>query len=143
MDERAGANATVHTVRGRGGPRPAGFVRVLVVACLATGALLGGAQLPGTGPVLVADTVPAPAPYGGALDDPDPGGSFDDSQVLEVAMLGIGALNGLAFAGVVIHSRIRGSSAAETRRALMARTARGVPSGPRPRLGSARRGGLR
>ncbi|WP_208114221.1 hypothetical protein [Actinomycetospora succinea] len=120
-------------MRGRGGTRLVG--RLLVVAALAVGGLLGSAELPDPGPALAADPVPAPAPvpYGGALDNPDPGGSFDDSQVLEVAMLGLGALNGLAFAAVVIVSRFRGSSAAETRRALMTRTTAGVPSGPRRR----------
>ncbi|MEJ2865002.1 hypothetical protein [Actinomycetospora flava] len=132
------------TLRGRGGARVAGILgRVLVVAALAVGGLIGSAQLPDPGPALAADPAPAPAPvpYGGALDNPDPGGSFDDSQVLEVAMLALGSLNGLAFAAVVIVSRIRGSSAAETRRALMTRTARGVPSGPRPRLSSTRHRG--
>jgi hypothetical protein len=113
--------------------------RLAVVAVLVVGGLFVSAQLPDPGPARAADPVaaadpvpaPAPAPYGGALDNPDPGGSFDDSQVLEVAMLGLGSLNGLAFAAVVIVSRFRGSSAAETRRALMSRTAAGVPSGPR------------
>ncbi|MEJ2887800.1 hypothetical protein [Actinomycetospora aeridis] len=125
---------------GRGGPWLRSLVgRLAVVACLVVGGLLVSAQLPDPGPARAADPVsaadpaPAPAPYGGALDAPDPGGSFDESQVLEVAMLALGSLNGLAFAAVVIVSRFRGSSAAETRRALMTRTARGVPSGPRPR----------
>ncbi|MFC5140767.1 hypothetical protein ACFPK1_21200 [Actinomycetospora rhizophila] len=138
MDERAEAYSRAHTVRGRGGTRLAGVLgRIVVVALLALGGLLAAA------PAFAADPVPAPgpAPYGGALDNPDPGGSFDDSQVLEVAMLGLGAVNGLAFAAVVIHSRFRGSSAAETRRALMTRTTRGVPSGPRPRLGGTRHRG--
>jgi hypothetical protein len=74
------------------------------------------------------------APYGGALDAPDVAGEFDDEHLLEVAMLGLGSVNGLAFAAVVIVSRFRGSSVAETRRALMARTSRGVPSGPRGSL---------
>ncbi|MDD7937663.1 hypothetical protein PHK61_04415 [Actinomycetospora lutea] len=141
MGERAQAHDTAHTVRGRGGTGLAALVgRFVAVAFLAVGTLLVGAPLSSASPALAADPAPAPAPvpYGGALDNPDPGGSFDDSQVLEVAMLGLGALNGLAFAAVVIHSRIRGSSAAATRRALMTRTARGVPSGPRPRFGGTR-----
>lgn len=136
MGERSGSHGTADTVRGRGGTRLAGLAaRVALVAGLACGGLVLGAQLPDAAPALAADPVPAPAPapYGGALDAPDPGGSFDDSQVLEVAMLALGSLNGLAFAAVVIVSRFRGSSAAETRRALMSRTTRGVPSGPRPR----------
>ena len=136
-----GERDTSFTFRGHGATRFAGIVgRLAVVALLALGGMVVSAELPDPGPALAADPAPAPAPvpYGGALDNPDPGGSFDDSQVLEVAMLGLGALNGLAFAAVVIVSRFRGSSAAQTRRALMARTARGVPSGPRPRPGGNR-----
>lgn len=137
-----GELGTSNTLRGRGGARGV-LARIVVVGLLAVGGMLVSAHLPDPGPALAADPAPAPVPvpYGGALDDPDPGGSFDDSQVLEVAMLGLGALNGLAFAGVVIVSRFRGCSAAETRRALMSRTSRGVPSGPRPRLGGTGRRG--
>lgn len=102
-----------------------------VLGVLAVGLLLG--LLVGPAPAFAADPVlPAPAPYGGQLDAPDPGGTFDEEHVLEVAMLGLGSLNGLAVAGVLFVSR-RGSasSALETRRALMARTDAGVPSGPR------------
>ena len=103
-----------------------GLRRALAAGVLVTGALLAGAPA-----ALAADPVPAPAPYGGALDAPDPGSNFDEEQMLEVGMLGLGTINGLAVAGVVIVSRFRGSSAQATRRALMARTSAGVPSGPR------------
>ncbi|MDD7917532.1 hypothetical protein [Actinomycetospora callitridis] len=116
-----------------------GAALLLTLGVLAPAFLAGGLLL-GTAPASAADPVPAvPAPYGGQLDAPDPGGMFDDEQVLEVAMLGLGSLNGLAVAGVLFVNR-RGSAGAalETRRALMARTDRGVPSGPR---GPARRWG--
>jgi hypothetical protein len=101
------------------GERARGWVgRVLAGTLLVGGSLLLGAPM-----ALAGD--PVPAPYGGALDAPEPGASFDDEQVLEVAMLGLGTVNGLAFAGVVIVSRFRGSSAEATRRALMARTSQG------------------
>ena len=48
-------------------------------------------------------------------------------------MLGMGAVNGLLVVGAVVVSRFRGDNAYATRRALMARTNRGVPSGPRRR----------
>src|SRR3954470_14539437 len=101
--------------------------RVLAGTLLVTGALVLGTPAA----LAAGDPVPVPAPYGGALDAPDPGASFDDEQALELAMLGLGTVNGLAFAGVVIVSRFRGSSAEATRRALMARTSQGIPSGPR------------
>ena len=109
-----------------------GAARLLVLTgVLALGLLLAPV------PAFAADSVPAPvpAPYGGQLDAPDTAGTFDDERVLEVAMLGLGSLNGLAVAGVLLVSRFRGSasSALETRRALMTRTDRGVPSGPRLR----------
>lgn len=138
MGERGcggGADGSGGAVPGRARRLTTVVARGAAVGLLVAGGLLLGAELPDPGPALAADPVPAPAPvpYGGALDAPDPGGSFADEQVLEVAMLGLGAVNGLAFAGVVIVSRLRGSSASATRRALMARTGRGVPSGPRPR----------
>jgi hypothetical protein len=103
------------------GERARGWVgRVLAGTLLVGGSLLLGAPM-----ALAGDPVPVPAPYGGALDAPEPGASFDDEQVLEVAMLGLGTVNGLAFAGVVIVSRFRGSSAEATRRALMTRTSQG------------------
>jgi hypothetical protein len=96
---------------------------------------LGGLLALGLTPALA--TVPGPpvptGPYGGQLEAPEPGTTYDDEQMLEVGMLALGSINGLAFAGVVIVSRFRGASAEETRHALMNRTAPGVPSGRRPR----------
>jgi hypothetical protein len=137
MGEQAGRDGRTEGARPgrRPGSRPRslrGAALVLTLGVLALAFLAGGLLL-GAAPASAADPVPAvPAPYGGQLDAPDPGGTFDDEQVLEVAMLGLGSLNGLAVAGVLFVNR-RGSagSALETRRALMARTDRGVPSGPR------------
>jgi hypothetical protein len=102
---------------------------------------LGGLMALGLTPALA--TVPGPpvptGAYGGQLEAPEPGTTFNDEQMLEVGMLALGSINGLAFAGVVIVSRFRGASAEETRHALMNRTAPGVPSGLRPR-GSRRTG---
>ncbi len=133
MGERAGRDGRAEGARPR---RRLGTLRgtalLLTLGVLALAFLAGGLLL-GTAPASAADPVPAvPAPYGGQLDAPDPGGTFDDEQMLEVAMLGLGSLNGLAVAGVLFVNR-RGSAGAalETRRALMARTDRGVPSGPR------------
>jgi hypothetical protein len=131
MGERAG--------RGR---VTTGGVRGLAAAALTAGVLLIGTpalaapllDAPRPAADAAADPGPVAAPYGGALEAPDQPGEFDDERVLEVAMLGLGSVNGLAFAAVVIVSRFRGSSVAETRRALMARTSRGVPSGPRAPL---------
>ncbi|WP_433783218.1 hypothetical protein ACQPX6_24750 [Actinomycetospora sp. CA-101289] len=101
--------------------------RVLATLALVLGALF--LFVPGA---LAADPAPAPgpAPYGGALEAPEAGDLFTGERALEVAMLGLGAVNGLLVAGAVIFSR-RGNDAYATRRALMARTSRGVPSGPR------------
>lgn len=74
---------------------------------------------------------PGPQPYGGALERVDPGEQISGGEVLEVAMLGLGTVNGLAFAVAMIASRLRGPSAAQTRRALIARTDAGVVSEPR------------
>jgi hypothetical protein len=129
MGERAGRDGRTE------GARPGslrGAALLLTLGVLAPAFLAGGLLL-GAAPASAADPVPAvPAPYGGQLDAPDPGGTFDDEQMLEVAMLGLGSLNGLAVAGVLFVNRRGGAGAAlETRRALMARTDRGVPSGPR------------
>jgi hypothetical protein len=115
---------------GRLGMRRA-FVRAAAVLLLA----LGGLLALGLTPALA--TVPGPpiptGAYGGQLEAPEPGTTFDDEQMLEVGMLALGSINGLAFAGVVIFSRFRGASAEETRHALMNRTDPGMPSGRRPR----------
>lgn len=129
MGERAGRDGRTEGARPR---RRRGAVPLLFLGVLAPAFLAGGLLL-GAVPALAADPVPVvPAPYGGQLDAPDPGGTFDDEHMLEVAMLGLGSLNGLAVAGVLFVNRRGGAnSALETRRALMARTDRGVPSGPR------------
>jgi len=133
MGERAGRDGRAEGARPSRRPGSLrGTALLLTLGVLALSFLAGGLLL-GTAPASAADPVPAvPAPYGGQLDAPDPGGTFDDEQMLEVAMLGLGSLNGLAVAGVLFVNR-RGSAgtALETRRALMARTDRGVPSGPR------------
>jgi hypothetical protein len=102
---------------------------------LATLALLIGALVLLAPGALAADPAPAPgpAPYGGALELPEGGDLFSGERALEVAMLGMGAVNGLLVVGAVVVSRFRGDNAYATRRALMARTNRGVPSGPRRR----------
>jgi hypothetical protein len=101
---------------------------------LATLALVIGALFLLAPGALAADPAPAPgpAPYGGALEAPEAGDLFSGERALEVAMLGMGAVNGLLVVGAVVVSRFRGNNAYATRRALMARTNRGVPSGPRP-----------
>ncbi len=108
------------------------------VGRLIAGLVLALLALPALGGVaLAADGDPpgaSPAPYGGLLDSPDPGEQVGGDQVLEVALLTVGCLNGLAFAGAMIASRLRGSSHAATRRALSARTGRGrVSEAPRRR----------
>ncbi len=133
MGERAGHDSRTETARPRhrpGSRRGAALLLTLGVLALA---FLAGGLLLGAPSASAADPVPAvPGPYGGQLDAPDPGGTFDDEHMLEVAMLGLGSLNGLAVAGVLfVNRRGSASSALETRRALMARTDRGVPSGPR------------
>ncbi len=111
-----------------------GVVRGAAVLLLALGGLLALGLTPALGAAPAPPPVPVPTgPYGGQLEAPEPGTTFDDEQVLEVGMLALGSLNGLAFAGVVIASRFRGASAQETRHALMNRTDPGVPSGPRRR----------
>lgn len=71
---------------------------------------------------------PGPQPYGGALERSDPGDEVSPENVLEVAMLALGTVNGLAFAVAMVASRLRGPSTAQTRRALIARTEAGVVS---------------
>ncbi|HSK61754.1 MAG TPA: hypothetical protein VK935_22150 [Actinomycetospora sp.] len=116
--------------RARGGVGRAGPVAGRALATLAL--LIGALFLLAPG-ALAADPAPAPgpAPYGGALEAPEGGDLFTGERALEVAMLALGAANGLAVAVAVVVSRVRGGDAYATRRALMARTNRGVPSGPR------------
>jgi hypothetical protein len=115
---------------GRGRVRD-GVGRALATVTLVLGALF--LLAPGA---LAADPAPAPgpAPYGGALEAPEAGDLFTGERALEVAMLAMGAVNGLLVVGAVIVSRRSGRDAYATRRALMARTSRGVPSGPRVRV---------
>ncbi|MFC5066246.1 hypothetical protein [Actinomycetospora atypica] len=69
-----------------------------------------------------------PQPYGGQLGRMDPGDEVSSEQVLEVGMLALGTVNGLAFAVAMVASRLRGPSAAQTRRALINRTGAGTVS---------------
>jgi hypothetical protein len=69
-----------------------------------------------------------PQPYGGQLGRMDPGDEVSSEQVLEVGMLALGTVNGLAFAIAMVASRLRGPSAAQTRRALINRTGAGTVS---------------
>jgi hypothetical protein len=126
MDGRAGRVDRVGQVGRLGGT----VGRALAVLALTVGALLLCSPVS-----LAADPAPAPvpAPYGGALDAPEAGDLFSGERALEVAMLALGTVNGLAVAAAVVVSRFRGTNAYATRRALMARTNRGVPSGPRGR----------
>jgi hypothetical protein len=115
---------------GRLGVRRA-LARGVAVLLLALGGLLALGLTPA---LAAAPAPPVPTgPYGGQLEAPEPGTTFNDEQMLEVGMLALGSINGLAFAGVVIVSRFRGASAEETRHALMSRTDPGIPSGRRPR----------
>lgn len=74
------------------------------------------------------DTSPTPEPYGGQLGQMDPGDEISSEQVLEVGMLTLGTVNGLAFVIAMVASRLRGPTAAQTRRALINRTGAGTVS---------------
>ena len=108
--------------RGRAVVAGLGVVAVLAVATALLVALLGGTARAQTG------TDPAPQPYGGQLEQVDEGDRITSEQVLEVGMLTLGTLNGVAFVVAMIASRLRGPSTAQTRRALIARTGAGVVS---------------
>jgi hypothetical protein len=119
----------VLTSRGRGpwGGKPVvvglGVVAVLAVAAAVLVALLGvGTATAQTG------TDPGPQPYGGQLEKVDETDQITSEQVLEVGMLALGTLNGVAFVIAMVASRLRGPSTAQTRRALIARTGAGVVS---------------
>lgn len=99
-----------------------GVAAVLAIAVAVLVAVLGS----GTATAQTGD--PGPQPYGGALERIDPGDEVSGEHVLEVAMLTLGTVNGLAFAIAMIGSRLRGPSTAQTRRALIARTGEGVVS---------------
>ncbi|HEY2225834.1 hypothetical protein [Actinomycetospora sp.] len=99
-----------------------GIAAVLAIAVAVLVAVLGA----GTATAQAGD--PGPQPYGGALERIDPGDEVSGEHVLEVAMLTLGTVNGLAFAIAMIGSRLRGPSTAQTRRALIARTGEGVVS---------------
>lgn len=75
-------------------------------------------------PVLPSD----PQPYGGQLGRMDPGDEVSSEKVLEIGMLTLGTVNGLAFAVAMAASRLRGPSTAQTRRALITRTGAGTVS---------------
>jgi hypothetical protein len=98
-----------------------GIAAVLAIAVAVLVAVLGA----GTA---TAQSDPGPQPYGGALERVDPTDQASSEQVLEVAMLTLGTVNGLAFTIAMIASRLRGPSTAQTRRALIARTGAGVVS---------------
>ncbi|WP_433800170.1 hypothetical protein [Actinomycetospora sp. CA-084318] len=74
------------------------------------------------------DTAPGPQPYGGQLGQMDPGDEVSSEQVLEVGMLTLGTVNGLAFVAAMVASRLRGPTTAQTRRALINRTGAGTVS---------------
>lgn len=131
--DRSAAGAAVLTV-------PAALVLTLLVT---VGLLLGAsAAAPAASAQETTTPTSTDTPYGGALDLPDPGDVASDDQVLEVGMLVVGTVNGLLFAGAMVLSRLRGSSHAATRRALIARTGAGTVSeaGRRPRRARPRAG---
>jgi hypothetical protein len=99
-----------------------GVVAALAVATAVFVALLGGSTTAQTG------TDPGPQPYGGQLEGVDTNDQVTSEQVLEVGMLALGTLNGVAFVVAMVASRLRGPSTAQTRRALIARTGAGVVS---------------
>lgn len=117
-------------VNGERGPRRVGRVvvglgvaAVLAVVTAVLVALLGvGSAAAQTG------TDPGPQPYGGQLEKVDETDQVTSEQVLEVGMLGLGTLNGVAFVIAMVASRLRGPTTAQTRRALIARTGAGVVS---------------
>ncbi|HWN27202.1 MAG TPA: hypothetical protein VNP37_09580 [Actinomycetospora sp.] len=84
----------------------------------------------GAGPAAAPTVVDAP--YGGQLDRPDPADIIDAGGLMGLGLLTLGLLNGLVFAGAAALDGVRGPSAAETRRRLRTRSARGtVPGGRR------------
>jgi hypothetical protein len=102
-------------------PLVVGLGVVALLAFLTAGLLLvlGGGRA-------TAQTDSGPKPYGGQLEKADVDTVATAEQVLEVGMLTVGTVNGLAFAVATIVSR--GPSTAQTRRALTERTGAGVVS---------------
>ena len=121
-----GHDAVANEGRGPRRGRPVvvllGVVAVLAVATAVLVALLGGSATAQT------DTDPGPQPYGGQLERVNADDEVSSEQVLEVGMLALGTLNGVAFVIAMVASRLRGPSTAQTRRALIARTGAGVVS---------------
>jgi hypothetical protein len=99
-----------------------GLTAVLAVTAALLVALLHGTASAQSG------SDPGPQPYGGALEQVDPANQITSEQVLEVGMLALGSLNGVAFAIAMIASRLRGPTTAQTRRALITRTGAGTVS---------------
>jgi hypothetical protein len=108
--------------RGRTVVAGLGVVAVLAIATAVLVALLGGTARAQTG------TDPGPQPYGGQLEKVDETDRVTSEQVLEVGMLALGTLNGVALVVAMVASRLRGPTTAQTRRALIARTGAGVVS---------------
>jgi hypothetical protein len=115
------------TGRGPWGGRPVvlglGVVAVLAVATAVLVALIGAGTARAQSGI-----DPGPQPYGGQLEKVDETDRITSEQVLEVGMLALGTLNGVAFVIAMVASRLRGPSTAQTRRALIARTGAGVVS---------------
>jgi hypothetical protein len=99
-----------------------------VVARVGAALLFGLLALLLTAGTASAQDAPAPLPYGGQLGRMDPGDEVSSEQILEVGMLALGTINGLAFAVAMASSRLRGPSTAQTRRALINRTGAGTVS---------------
>ncbi|MCD2192319.1 hypothetical protein LQ327_02770 [Actinomycetospora endophytica] len=123
------ATATATATAAGGGSRRLGtpVIAGLGIAALVAIAVAVLVAVLGSG-TATAQSDPGPQPYGGALERIDPGDQVSGEEVLEVAMLSLGTLNGLAFTIAMIASRLRGPSTAQTRRALIARTGEGVVS---------------
>ena len=73
-----------------------GVVAVLAIATAVLVALLGvGSAAAQTG------TDPGPQPYGGQLEKVDETDQVTSEQILEVGMLGLGTVNGVAFVSLL------------------------------------------
>ncbi|MDF2979116.1 MAG: hypothetical protein K0S40_3844 [Actinomycetospora sp.] len=108
---------------------PTGLCVGAMLVLLETAVAEPGARR-GAGPAAAPAVVDAP--YGGQLDRPDPEDIIDAGGLMGLGLLTLGLLNGLVFAGAAALDGVRGPSAAETRRRLRTRSARGaVPGGRR------------